>query len=461
MRRQRFLVSVAEHSLLIAAALAFLAPVVFITLTALMTSNQALSPELWPKTFEWSNFAEVFHKSPLLKWTLNTMIYAGLATLGVVVSSIPVAYALSRLRWRGRDAVFMVVLVALMLPPQVAVVPLYVMWAKLGLVGTLWPLIIPVWLGDAFAIFLLRQFFLTIPEEYLDAARVDGCGEFRILTTVVVRLAKPAIAAVALFSVLYCFNDFFLPLLYVGENPDNWVVQIGLSQFRSLHQVQWNLVMAATHPRDAAGDRPLLPRAESLRRGRHADGGEGMKIAVIGGGSTYTPELVSGLSRERDRIGVRQLVLHDIDPERREVVGGLAGADARAPGLRGRADRHRRARPRARRRRLRPPPDPRRRPGGAALRRDGSARLRLHRPGDHRRRRPRKALRTVPVVLEIAERVRELSSPDAWIVDFTNPVGIVTRSLLDAGHRAVGLCNVAIGFQRSFAQHLGRRAGAR
>ena len=245
-RRQRFLIGVAEHSLLIAAAIAFVAPVVFIALTALMTSNQALSPELWPKTFEWGNFTEVFHKSPLLRWTVNTMIYAGLATLGVVVSSIPVAYALSRLRWKGRDAVFLVVLVALMLPPQVSVVPLYVMWAKLDLVGTLWPLIIPVWLGDAFAIFLLRQFFLTIPEDYLDAARVDGCGEFRILTTVVVRLAKPAIAAVALFSVLYCFNDFFLPLLYVGENPDNWVVQIGLSQFRSLHQVQWNLVMAAT-----------------------------------------------------------------------------------------------------------------------------------------------------------------------------------------------------------------------
>lgn len=245
-RRQRFLIGVAEHSLLIATAIAFIAPVVFICLTALMTSNQALSPELWPKTFEWGNFTEVFHKSPLLKWTVNTMIYAGLATLGVVVSSIPVAYALSRMRWKGRDAVFLVVLVALMLPPQVAVVPLYVMWAKLDLVGTLWPLIIPVWLGDAFAIFLLRQFFLTIPEDYLDAARVDGCGEFRILTTVVVRLAKPAIAAVALFSVLYCFNDFFLPLLYVGENPDNWVVQIGLSQFRSLHQVQWNLVMAAT-----------------------------------------------------------------------------------------------------------------------------------------------------------------------------------------------------------------------
>jgi multiple sugar transport system permease protein len=245
-RRQRFLVAVAEHSLLIATAIAFIAPVAFILLTSLMTNQQALSPDLWPRTFEWGNYADVFHKSPLLRWTVNTMIYAGLATLGVVVSSIPVAYALSRMRWKGRDAVFLVVLVALMLPPQVAVVPLYVMWAKLGLVGTLWPLIIPVWFGDAFAIFLLRQFFLTIPEDYLDAARVDGCGEFRILTTVVVRLAKPAIAAVALFSVLYCFNDFFLPLLYVGENPDNWVVQIGLSQFRSLHQVQWNLVMAAT-----------------------------------------------------------------------------------------------------------------------------------------------------------------------------------------------------------------------
>jgi multiple sugar transport system permease protein len=245
-RRRRFLIAVADHSLLIAAAALVLSPVLFITLTALMTNAQALSPRLWPEPFAWSNFVDVFDKAPLWRWTLNSALYAGLATLGLLVSSIPVAYAFSRLRWRGRDTVFLVVLVALMLPPQVTVVPLYVMWAKLDLVGTLWPLIIPNWFGDAFAIFLLRQFFLTIPEEYLDAARVDGCGELRILRTVVLRLAKPAIAAVALFSVLYTWNDFFLPLLYVGENPDNWVASIGLSQFRSLHQVQWNLTMAAT-----------------------------------------------------------------------------------------------------------------------------------------------------------------------------------------------------------------------
>jgi multiple sugar transport system permease protein len=245
-RRKRFLLAVANHSLLIVVAIMFLAPFVFIALTALMTNSQALSENLWPRPFRWQNFVDVFHQAPIWRWALNTMIYSCLATLGLLLSSIPVAYALSRIRWRGRNFAFGTVLIALMLPPVVGVVPLYVMWAKLHLIGGLAPLIIPSWFGDAFSIFLLRQFFLTIPQEYLDAARVDGCGELRILATVVLRLAKPAIAAVALFSFLYTFNDFFLPLLYTRENPDWWPLQIGLSEFRSLHQVQWNLTMAAT-----------------------------------------------------------------------------------------------------------------------------------------------------------------------------------------------------------------------
>ena len=161
-----------------------------------------------------------------------------------------------------------------MLPPQVTVVPLYVMWAKLGLVGALWPLIIPNWFGDAFAIFLLRQFFLTIPEEYLDAARVDGCGEFRDPHTRRAAAGKPAIAAVALFSVLYTWNDFFLPLLYLSENPDNWVTSIGLSQFRYAPPGAVEPDDGGDRARDAAGDRRVLPRPEGVRRGRHADGGE-------------------------------------------------------------------------------------------------------------------------------------------------------------------------------------------
>ena len=174
-RRKRFLIAVADHSLLIVAALDFLAPFVFIVLTAFMTNEQALSPDLWPHPFRFRNFVDVFSEAPLWRYALNSLIYGGLAT-----------------------------------------------------------------------IFLLRQFVLTIPDEYLDAARVDGCGEFRILTTVVVRLTKPAIAAVALFSFLFCFNDFFGPLLYTGENPDNWTLSVGLAQFRTVHQVQWNLTMAAT-----------------------------------------------------------------------------------------------------------------------------------------------------------------------------------------------------------------------
>ena len=244
-RRRKRLVFVAEHSVLIALAIMFLAPLVFILATALMTNEQALSPSVLPNPFAW-NFDDVFDRAPLLRYAANTFLYAGLSTIGVVVSSVPVAYALARLRWRGRNAALLLVLAMMMLPPQVTVVPLYSMFSDLHLTGTLWPVILPNWFGDAFSIFLLRQFFLTIPEEYADAARVDGCGEFRVMVSVVARLAKPAIAAVALFAFLYAWNDFFLPLLYTSDNPSNWPLSVGLSHFRTTHQVEWNVTMAAT-----------------------------------------------------------------------------------------------------------------------------------------------------------------------------------------------------------------------
>jgi multiple sugar transport system permease protein len=245
-RRRRFLIAVADHSILIALTIMFLAPFVFITLTAVMSNEQALSSKLWPQPFVWHNFVQVFSSAPLLRYYANTILYAGLATLGLLISSVPVAYALARLRWKGRNAALVLILASMMLPQQVTVVPLYVMFAKIHLVGSLWPLIVPNFFGDAFSIFLLRQFFLTIPEEYSDAARVDGCGELRVMLSVVTRLAKPALAAVALFSFLYCWNDFFGPLLYTGENQGHWTLSVGLSQFRTVHQVQWNLTMAAT-----------------------------------------------------------------------------------------------------------------------------------------------------------------------------------------------------------------------
>ena len=245
-RREKVLTVIAERSLLIVLAIMFLAPLIFVLLTSLMTTDQAAGPKLWPSPFHPSNFVDVFSQSGLVRATINTVIYAGLSTIGVVVSSLPVAYALSRLQWHGRGATFIVVLATMMLPAQVTAVPLYVMWAKLHLVGTLAPLIVPNFFGDAFSIFLLRQFLLTIPQEYVDAARVDGAGEWRILMKIVVPLARPAIAAVALFSFLYAWNDFFGPLLYAGENSNSWTVSVALSNLRGQHHVQWNLTMAAT-----------------------------------------------------------------------------------------------------------------------------------------------------------------------------------------------------------------------
>jgi 6-phospho-beta-glucosidase len=180
-----------------------------------------------------------------------------------------------------------------------------------------------------------------------------------------------------------------------------------------------------------------------------------MKLAVIGAGSTYTPELVSGLVREQERLHVRELVLHDIDPDRRAVVGGLAGRILERQGfsgalaITGELDR--------------------------ALDGTDAVLIQIRVGGQAARLRDEtipaacgcigqettgagglaKAIRTVPIVLEIADRARELASDDAWIIDFTNPVGIVTRALLDAGHRAIGLCNVAVNFQRQIAAHLG------
>jgi multiple sugar transport system permease protein len=245
-RRRRILIEVGNHALLLAVAAVFLMPFMFVVLTSLMSDDQALTTALWPRPMRWSNYAEVFRQSPLLRYTWNTWVIASLSTLGVLVSCTPVAYALSRLEWRGRQAAFLLVLSTIMLPFQVTVVPLYIIFTRLHWIGTMKPLIVPLFFGDAFSIFLLRQFFLTIPEELLDAARVDGANELTVLTRVVVPLARPAIAAVALFQFLYAWNDFFAPLLYLVEKKNLWTLSLGLSDFKGQFHTQWNLTMAAS-----------------------------------------------------------------------------------------------------------------------------------------------------------------------------------------------------------------------
>jgi multiple sugar transport system permease protein len=238
--------TVAHHTALIALATMFLAPVGFITLTALMSDRQALTNDLWPSPFVWSNFTEIFELAPLWTFARNTLVIAALSTVGVLVSCVPVAYALSRLEWRGRRATLFLVLATYMLPAQATIVPLYIVFSKLEWTGSFAPLIVPAFFANAFDVFLLRQFFLTIPSHLTDAARVEGAGEWRVLTRVVLPLAKPAIAAVALLHFVFVWNDLFAPLLYLGEERDLWTLTLGLSEFRSRHSVEWNLTMAAS-----------------------------------------------------------------------------------------------------------------------------------------------------------------------------------------------------------------------
>jgi multiple sugar transport system permease protein len=244
--RESLLLSVARNSIAIAVAVVFLLPFVFVILLSFMTSDQALTSNLWPTSWHPENFVDIFRKFPMFDYLVNTVVYVVLATGFMLLSSVPAAYALAKLRWRGENAVFVVIICMMMLPPQVVTVPLYLMWANAGLTGTLWPLILPMLAGDAFSIFLLRQFLLTIPDSIVDAARIDGCGEWQVLLRVVVPMAKPGIAATAIFQFFYAWNDYYGPLLYTSEDQSNWTLSIALSQFKQLHHVEWNLVMAAT-----------------------------------------------------------------------------------------------------------------------------------------------------------------------------------------------------------------------
>ncbi|MFD4643864.1 carbohydrate ABC transporter permease [Lentzea sp. NPDC058436] len=249
-RRKRnvggFLNWVATHAIGLALGLMFATPVVFVFLTAVMSDNQAFTADLWPREWHWENFVEVFDKAPLFQYLINSLTYSLLATLGMLISSIPAAYALAKLKWRGRNVAFILVIGAMMLPPQVVAVPLYDTWSSLGLTGSLVPLIAPYFLFDAFSIFLLRQFMLTIPQSYVDAARVDGCSEFQALVRIIVPMAKPGIAATALFCFLFTWNDYFGPLLYTGEVKDQWTLSLALATFKGMHIVQWNSSMAVT-----------------------------------------------------------------------------------------------------------------------------------------------------------------------------------------------------------------------
>ncbi len=266
---------VAEHTLLAFLLVLFAAPIVFVALTSFMTDDQALTSALWPSPWSVESYVEAFERVPLVRWFANSALYALVATAFMLLSSVPASYALARLRFRGANVLFVAIVVAMLLPPQITAVPLYVMWVKAGMTGSLLPLILPNLLGDAFSIFLLRQFFLTIPREYSDAARVDGASEWGILWRVVIPMARPGIAAAALFLFFHSWNDYYGPLA-VHQRESGLVA----GRLRTRHvprQSQHQLEPDHGHhdARDDPRGAHLLLRPTRVRRGHHTDRRQG------------------------------------------------------------------------------------------------------------------------------------------------------------------------------------------
>lgn len=237
---------VATYVALIGLSATFLAPLVWMLSTSLKTGPQAVAtPPVWiPQPIVWGNYPDALTRIDFPIALRNSLLYAIPAVVGTVISCSLVAYGFARVRWPGRDIVFVILLATMMLPTQVTFIPLYVTFSKLGWIGTYLPLLIPTFLGNPFFIFLLRQFFRSIPDELSDAARIDGASELRILWRVIIPLSWPALITVALFTFIDKWGDFFGPLIYL-RNPELYPLSIALQSFQSSHKTEWPLVMAA------------------------------------------------------------------------------------------------------------------------------------------------------------------------------------------------------------------------
>lgn len=212
----------------------FTFPFLWTVLTAFKSPQEIFifPPLFWPETFLWQNFVEVWRQAPFLTFLINTLTVAILSILGDVLTASLVAYGFARFRFPGREMLFLLVISVLILPDEVTIIPQFIIFRTMGWLDTLKPLILPAFLGGgAFNIFLLRQFFLTLPRDLDEAAMIDGAGSLRILWQVLIPLAKPAIATVAIFSFLFHWNDFFRPLIYLNTT-ENFTLALGLRFFR-------------------------------------------------------------------------------------------------------------------------------------------------------------------------------------------------------------------------------------
>jgi ABC-type glycerol-3-phosphate transport system permease component len=210
-------------------AAAFSIPLIWLLMSSLKTNAELIRfpPQFWPEQLIWENYPRVLQQYPFSLWFRNTLFLSANAAIGAVISNSLVAYGFARIRWAGRGVLFALCLGSMLLPGLVTQIPVYITWRKIGLLGTYFPLTLGAWLGSPYFVFLMAQFFRTIPEELTDAARVDGCREFGIFRHIVLPLCKPAMAVVALFAFVGTWGDVMGPLIYL-KRTSMYTLAIGL-----------------------------------------------------------------------------------------------------------------------------------------------------------------------------------------------------------------------------------------
>jgi len=247
-RVRHLLWAIIWHVILSFFAVVLAMPLVWLISSSLKSGPQTfVMPPKWiPDPVVWQNYPDAFRAVPFHRYFWNTIQIVLFATLGTLITASMAAFAFARLRFPARGFLFNLVLATMMLPGIVTLIPTFIVFRYLGWINTFLPLIVPSWFGGgAFNIFLIRQFFMTLPYDLDEAARIDGASNFRIYWNVLLPLSKPAMATVAVFSFIHHWNDFFLPLVYL-QDTRKWTMAIGLQGFKDLYSTSWNLMMAAS-----------------------------------------------------------------------------------------------------------------------------------------------------------------------------------------------------------------------
>jgi len=246
-RRRSTVLKLLLYIILSAGTLIFTLPFIWMVSVSFKPLNEVfLYPIRWiPNPPLWRNYIDAWEAFPFSIYYLNTIKITLISIVGVTTSSLLAAYGFARLKFRGRDVLFLIVLSTMLLPYQVTIIPRFILFKELGWLNTFLPLTVPMFFGPPFYVFLFRQYFFTLPKELDDAATIDGCGKLQILLYILIPLLKPAIFAVVIFTFMGCWNDFFNPLIYLSS-PNKLTITLGLTLFKTEYLTQWNLLMAAS-----------------------------------------------------------------------------------------------------------------------------------------------------------------------------------------------------------------------